>query len=108
MCLSRLRDRAAQRQRNLCYYCGCQLSPPGLNLDRSATAEHLKARQDGGRDTAANIVAACRRCNLERHALYDGMPPDEYRLLVLERANQRGAHPGGSAAQQRLVAPRRW
>lgn len=31
------------------------------------TAEHLVARQDGGKDTAANIVAACAYCNHGRH-----------------------------------------
>ncbi|WP_368411039.1 MULTISPECIES: HNH endonuclease [Rhizobium] len=31
------------------------------------TAEHLKARSDGGRDIEENIVAACHYCNRTRH-----------------------------------------
>ncbi|MDR6535601.1 HNH endonuclease [Variovorax soli] len=32
------------------------------------TAEHKIACQDGGKDTRANIVAACWHCNHQRHA----------------------------------------
>ncbi|WP_156665811.1 HNH endonuclease [Rhizobium bangladeshense] len=36
-------------------------------LEFQCTAEHLKARCDGGRDTKENVVAACRFCNRNRH-----------------------------------------
>lgn len=43
----------------------------GVTLEQAAqfrcTAEHLKAVQDGGRNTRWNIVAACQRCNHGRH-----------------------------------------
>jgi 5-methylcytosine-specific restriction endonuclease McrA len=31
------------------------------------TAEHVKARCNGGKDNASNIVAACLACNRGRH-----------------------------------------
>jgi len=45
-------------------------------MGRNVTAEHLVARMDGGKDTRQNIVAACRRCNEMRHALFHGAAPD--------------------------------
>ena len=32
-----------------------------------STAEHLQAKQNGGKDIKANIVAACLFCNSHRH-----------------------------------------
>jgi len=67
--LQSLRRRACREQGGRCFYC---LRPMGRNV----TAEHLVARMDGGKDTASNIVAACRRCNEARHALVPGAAPD--------------------------------
>lgn len=79
--LSILRYRACLAQGGLCFYC---LRPMG----REITAEHLQARMDGGRDTRENVVAACRYCNHQRHALFGRSAPDPcsygfYVLLML-------------------------
>lgn len=76
--LSILRHHACHAQGGVCFYCH---RPMG----RLATAEHLKARMDGGRDTRENIVAACRHCNHQRHALFPGQAPDPetYQAYVL-------------------------
>jgi 5-methylcytosine-specific restriction endonuclease McrA len=65
-------------QRGICIYCG-------LLMGDDVTAEHLVARVDGGRNTSGNIVAACRRCNAGRHALFLADPPDPetYQAFVL-------------------------
>jgi hypothetical protein len=47
-----------------------------------ATAEHLKALQDGGANTPANVVAAHGVCNWRRHRAKDPLPPDRYRARV--------------------------
>jgi 5-methylcytosine-specific restriction endonuclease McrA len=67
--LQSLRRRASREQGGQCFYC---LQPMG----RDVTAEHLVARMDGGKDSRANVVAACRRCNAARHALFPGASPD--------------------------------
>ncbi|WP_285410886.1 HNH endonuclease signature motif containing protein [Variovorax sp. efr-133-TYG-130] len=74
----RNRERARRAQRGTCIYC-CR--PMGKDV----TAEHLVARMDGGKDSRGNIVAACRRCNAGRHALFPaGAPePETYQAFVL-------------------------
>jgi hypothetical protein len=49
------------------------------------TAEHLRARCDGGRDTSDNVVAACWICNSRRHRRKVPLPPEEYRAFVRKR-----------------------
>ncbi|MEA9709297.1 HNH endonuclease [Xanthomonas campestris] len=67
-------------------------SPDELGLrPRSArpyqcTAEHLLAQQDGGKDVADNIVAACCLCNLRRHKRQGPAPsPNVFKKLVRKR-----------------------
>ena len=76
--LQSLRRKACAEQGGLCFYCL-------QRMGRDVTAEHLVARVDGGRDTRANIVAACRQCNASRHALFpDSAPdPETFQSLVL-------------------------
>lgn len=50
-----------------------------------STAEHLKARQDNGKDVADNIVAACLWCNHKRHMRKIAPNPNIYKQLVKER-----------------------
>jgi len=57
-------------------------------MGREVTAEHLKARMDGGGDAHENVVAACRYCNHQRHARFGPNAPDPstygfYVLLML-------------------------
>lgn len=46
------------------------------------TAEHLVAKQDGGKDYRSNIAAACDLCNQRRHRRNDDLSPQAYRELV--------------------------
>ncbi len=58
-----------------CQYCGCQPHPRDLNLD------HVIPRSRGGESTWENLVASCRRCNLEKGA----RTPEECGMRLLKR-----------------------
>gem|GEM_PF-308648 len=49
------------------------------------TAEHLKAKQDGGKDAESNIVAACFYCNQKRHKCKSPKDPISYKQYVTNR-----------------------
>ena len=49
------------------------------------TAEHLLAKQDGGKDNTSNIGAACHFCNLKRHKCKKPKDPIAYKLYVSTR-----------------------
>ena len=93
--LKTLRTHSFHAQLGRCYYCSGPMwlcSPDELGLrPRSAapfrcTAEHLLPRQDGGKDVADNVVAACHLCNLRRHKRPTPAPsPDAYRVRVQQR-----------------------
>lgn len=72
-----LRRAACREQGGLCYYC---LQP----MRRDITAEHLKARRDGGKDTRKNVVAAHQLCNARRHQLFpvEAPEPTAYANLI--------------------------
>ncbi|WP_206597344.1 HNH endonuclease [Pseudacidovorax intermedius] len=76
--LQRHRQAALSAQCGRCIYC---LRP----LGSKATAEHLRARQDGGTDRRENIAAACSSCNHGRHAdpTRACLTPWAYGFLVL-------------------------
>ena len=90
--LQRSRQLAFNRQGGKCFYCGLpmclngQSGPPQLRC----TAEHLKARSEGGSDTPSNIVAACWHCNYTRHKCKHPLDPQSYRDKVRRRMD-RGA-----------------
>lgn len=103
--LARLRTRASITQSHRCYYCDCHMwagSPDnfcaeyGLSQWQAqgfqCTAEHVVARRDGGKNTAANIVAACARCNRLRHARKRPMPPTRFKTYVSRRIQRGGWH----------------
>lgn len=48
-------------------------------------AEHLKAKQDGGKDNERNIVAACHYCNKKRHKCKSPKDPISYKQYVTNR-----------------------
>lgn len=89
-----IRLRAYLKQHGSCWYCGVPMwlkSPadvPLLAPSSSAalalkcTAEHLKARSEGGRDSPDNIVAACFKCNNTRHRTKKPLHPAAYRQHV--------------------------
>lgn len=104
--LARFRAAAFALQGGRCFYCKqpMWLSHPeafaarhGLTFRQvrwlQATAEHLHARKDGGSQSASNIVAACRLCNLRRHARKAAPCPQDYERLVMTRMAQGRWHP---------------
>ncbi len=56
------------------------------------TAEHLVAQCDGGTNAAANIVAACARCNHTRHKRQRPPEPAAYRADVRQRVARGSWH----------------
>jgi len=104
--LVRSRIAAFTAQRGLCHYCllpiwlddeqafcaKYNLTPGELRL-RRCTAEHLRARQDGGSDSPSNVVAACLKCNQGRHARKVPLDPDPFRRYVQSRLLKGGWHP---------------
>lgn len=79
--IQKLRDRCFDRQGGRCYYCQqpMWLADPGAfarihglssaqTARLQASAEHLIARSDGGKDSEVNVVAACVFCNRQRHS----------------------------------------
>ncbi len=99
------RSAAFDRQGGCCYYCGFHMwreNPVafahlhGLSLRHAryfqCTAEHLVARQDGGRDTQSNIAAACLLCNQRRHKRKNALEPQGYMILVQKRLGKGGWH----------------
>jgi hypothetical protein len=58
----------ADRQGWLCYWCRLPMLPADHPDSRlRCTADHVQPRSEGGRTTAANVVAAHRLCNAGRH-----------------------------------------
>lgn len=56
----RMRRRALLKHSRHCHWCGKKLS------NRTATLDHLLPRAHGGGDHLANLVLACKPCNLRR------------------------------------------
>lgn len=99
--INRLRQLAFEHQHGRCYYCKqtMWLSEPDAFARahacslraaqwRRCTAEHLIARQDGGKNTADNIVAACRFCNVTRHRSRNPLPPLAFQRLARDRCRK--------------------
>ena len=92
------RKEAFAAQRGKCFYCfrpmwlddkdefasTYQISRRMAGLFQ-CTAEHLKAKCDGGKDRPENIVAACKYCNGHRHRRKRPMVPEAYQLHVRRR-----------------------
>ncbi len=101
----RRRHSAYLAQFRRCYYCGLPMWEDDLesfcrdhnvNLSQAqqlqCTAEHLHALQDGGRNTADNIVAACLHCNLSRHSGNQNPNSSEYSQFVREELRKGSWH----------------
>ena len=93
--ISKHRLAAFNRQNGRCFYCGLPmwLKQPAAFAAKykisegdasrfRCTAEHLKARQDGGTNSGNNIVAACRHCNMTRHRISPPPSPMTYKKRV--------------------------
>jgi len=105
MNIRKARTQAFQRQHGRCCYCGCpmwQASPEqfakhhGVSRQQArafqCTAEHLRARQDGGSNQASNIAAACIVCNHRRHQRKNPPEPGAYQQMVQKRMAKGGWH----------------
>lgn len=108
MCQSILkhRERAYSKQHKRCFYCSATIwlrNPAAfarrnsISIRESArfrcTAEHLRARAEGGANTRENIVAACFFCNSRRHRRSRAPTPVEFRSHVQRRIRTRRWHP---------------
>ena len=99
--LAKLRNRAFLSQSGRCFYCRLPMfisSPEELGFlahckGLQATAEHLHAKCDGGKNTASNIAAACRTCNSRRHQMAKPLDPDRYARHVQKKLSAGGWHP---------------
>ena len=99
------RQKAFESQSGLCYYCNqpmwfqdkqsfiskYKIKPTIANF-LQCTAEHLIARQDGGKNTKVNIVAACKYCNHTRHKSKNTLAPGAYKTRVQKRLSKKEWH----------------
>lgn len=99
MCLIQtIRNHKAVRQNWRCIYCEqpMWLKNPeafaarhGLSLERASllqvTAEHLRPRSEGGRNSYSNIAAACLHCNRMRHQAAEVLSPEDYARYVRDQ-----------------------
>ncbi len=116
--LRKHRNSAFDRQDGKCCYCGFQMwrdSPEtfaevhGIKLAQArhfqCTAEHLVARQDGGKDGSLNIAAACIRCNRLRHQRKIPPEPMRYQAHVQKRLDKGKWHNLSAKAKLRRSTP---
>lgn len=105
MTLARLRKSAFKAQSGCCYYCHYPMweNDPELFARTNkiplseawrlqSTAEHLEAKQDGGKNTRENIVAACRWCNSQRHINGQSPGPNTYQQVVRKKVSKERWH----------------
>ena len=99
--LALLRRKAFITQSFRCFYCNTLMwetdstdfiskynTPPYLTQKLKCTAEHLYPKNEGGRDVANNIVAACFFCNTTRHKAKKPLEPNLYFIRVQSRLAQ--------------------
>ncbi|TNH91148.1 HNH endonuclease [Aeromonas hydrophila] len=94
--IQKQRHRAAVNQAHRCYYCNMpmwetnpaqfsgqhQISEQQVSL-LQCTGEHLHPKSEGGSNSTANIVAACKYCNQTRHKEKSPLTAPEYKRKVL-------------------------
>jgi 5-methylcytosine-specific restriction endonuclease McrA len=103
--LKRIRTNAFLRQQGRCIYCHKQMWLSDLAdfavehkitvkqaRHLQCTAEHLRARKDGGGNTTGNIAAACLLCNLRRHKRKTDLTPEQFGVHVRIRMARGGWH----------------
>lgn len=98
------RLKSFKEQGGRCCYCGVRMwlgSPSELQVQLPSaeaarhlrcTAEHLRARSEGGRDVPANIAAACAHCNHTRHRKKEPPDADAFTKMVRRRVAARRWH----------------
>lgn len=100
-----IRNRKAVRQGWRCRYCRQPMwlkdvqgfaARHGLGLEQArllqVTAEHLHPRGEGGRNSYANIAAACLYCNRMRHQAGEVLSPTDYASYVQDQLRSGGWH----------------
>lgn len=100
------RFKAFKKQAECCYYCESLMwlkdqksfaKKHKISMSEAArfqcTAEHLLAQCEGGSNNESNIVAACRFCNMGRHARKKPPVPEKYRQLIQLKLNNGKWHP---------------
>ena len=110
--LSILRTQAASKQSFRCFYCRLPMwtGDPAPFIEQfelserqarlfQCTAEHLKAQCAGGKDTKANIAAACLHCNQRRHRTAKPLEPAAFQKRAQHFVGRGGWFPGGLAAK---------
>lgn len=120
--LKPLRHRAFVAQDGRCFYCSQPIWEDGreafakahgmlprLATHLRSTAEHLVARQDAGKNSQQNIVAACVWCNSRRHLGRAERAPDchAYQHWVQAQVSAGKWHPvaASQAAASRARKP---
>lgn len=96
--LIKSRKKAYESQSGFCIYCELPMWIENVEafakrfkitkkqaLIFQCTAEHLKSKKDGGKDSEKNIVAACKFCNYKRHARKIPKDPLAFKSLVTKR-----------------------
>ena len=90
-------------QNGRCFYCPARMwegdkqafaEKHSISMEEAtgfqSTAEHLKAKRDGGTGAGANIVAACEVCNKLRHQLSSARSPQRHKAFVARVAHHYG------------------
>jgi 5-methylcytosine-specific restriction endonuclease McrA len=103
--VQKYRHQAFLSQEHRCYYCGFLMwesSPEEFaafhKISSSqaqrfkCTAEHLDARQDGGKNAKSNIVAACLHCNQTRHRMKPAPTPEVLRRAISKQLQNKCWH----------------
>lgn len=88
----RVRQAVLAKTGGRCYYCSHPIS------GRRATMDHVVMLVDGGDDSLANLLPACRKCNSAR----DRMTPEEMRQYVSDRGWLPGQRPISRYAYNKL------
>lgn len=101
----RLRKSAYNAQHGHCFYCRRPMWLDDVETFAKAhhyslaqakwlkcTAEHLRARAEGGDDSPENVAAACWYCNLKRHQRKQPLSPAQYSQHVAKRVAARRWH----------------
>ncbi len=83
--LQKARERAFKLQNGCCFYCGQRMNQSPIT---KCTAEHLRARCDGG-GVDGNIVAACWFCNSRRHRRKAPLEPQAWQAYVVRKMQQK-------------------
>ncbi|MEX1670340.1 HNH endonuclease [Zhongshania guokunii] len=101
--ISKFRAIAFSAQSGKCFYCKSPMwlgdgllefsALNGVSIKQArllrCTAEHVVAKQDGGKNERANIVAACSYCNHTRHRSKRPLSADQYAKKISQKCQKK-------------------